>query len=74
MILFFIKIALKGLKTLNVGSIIRTLQLQKRKVCNKKDIRTVICLNIFLGSYANSIDYNKEKIILYKVNETEEYG
>ncbi|PEY37232.1 hypothetical protein CN354_13630 [Bacillus cereus] len=59
---------------MNVGSIIRTLQLQKRKVCNKKDIRTVICLNIFLGSSANIVDYNKEKIMLYKVNRTEEYG
>ena len=42
----------------------------KRKVCNKKDIQTAICLNIFLGSSANIIDYSKEKIILYKVNST----
>lgn len=48
-------------------------KLQKRKVCNKKDIQTVICLNIFLGSSANIIDYSKEKIILYKVNSTGEY-
>ncbi|CAG9614905.1 hypothetical protein BACCIP111899_04138 [Bacillus rhizoplanae] len=55
------------------------LQLQKRKVCNKKDIRTVICLNIFLGSSANKIDYNKKQCrnsrvleqILYQLTDAE---
>ncbi|MRD37722.1 hypothetical protein GH882_17410 [Bacillus thuringiensis] len=57
---------------MNVGKIIR--KIQKRKVCNKKDIQTATCLNIFLGSSANIIDYSKEKISLYKVNSTGEYN
>lgn len=42
-------------------------KLQKRKVCNKKDIQTAICLNIFLGSSANIIDYSKEKSFYIKL-------
>lgn len=57
---------------MNVGLVMR--KLQKRKVCNKKDIQTATCLNIFLGSSANIIDYSKEKISLYKVNSTGEYN
>lgn len=53
---------------MNVGIVMR--KLQKRKVCNKKNIQTAICLNIFLGSSANSIDDIQEKIILYQVNST----
>lgn len=56
---------------MNVGIVMR--KLQKRKVCNKKNIQTAICLNIFLGSSANSIDDIKEKSILYKANSTGEY-
>lgn len=56
---------------MNVGIVMR--KLQKRKVCNKKNIQTAICLNIFLGSSANSIDDIQEKIILYQVNSTGEY-
>ncbi len=56
---------------MNVGIVMR--KLQKRKVCNKKNIQTAICLNIFLGSSANSIDDIKEKNILYQVNSTGEY-
>ena len=36
----FIKKTLKDLKILNVGIVMKT---SKRKVCNKKDIRTAIC-------------------------------
>lgn len=56
---------------MNVGIVMR--KFQKRKVCNKKNIQTAICLNIFLGSSVNSIDDIKEKIILYQVNSTGEY-
>lgn len=50
---------------MNVGIVMR--KLQKRKVCNKKDIQTAICLNIFLGSSANIIDYSKEKSFYIKL-------
>ena len=41
-------------------------KLQKEK-CNKKDIQTAICLNIFLSSSANIIDYSKEKSFYIKL-------
>ncbi len=39
-------------------------KLQKRKVCNKKDIQTAICLNIFLGSSANIIIVKKKSFYI----------
>ena len=60
----FIKKTLKDLKILNVGIVMRKLQKEK---CNKKNIQTAICLNIFLGSSANSIDDIKEKLFYIKL-------
>ena len=60
----FIKKTLKDLRILNVGIVMR--KLQKRK-CNKKNIQTAICLNIFLGSSANSIDDIQEKLFYIKL-------